>query len=88
MDTREFSVFEREDVSSLEGEECEVVVLGRPDFDRVVVNDGDVRAAVLVALQDRFVVVEVLLAGSGEGERGFRREAERRSGLKPNTIVA
>jgi len=27
-------------------------------------------------------------ADSGEGERSFRREAERRSGLKPNTIGA
>jgi hypothetical protein len=36
----------------------------------------------------QFGIFSRIRADSGEGERNFRREAERHSGLKPNTIGA
>jgi integrase len=51
----------------------------------VPVLDGDMHDLLAAAKKDRDANYP---ADSGEGERLFRREAERYSGLKPNTIGA
>ena len=61
--------------------------LPRTEFlGRIIQSADGGTPATLKTLAEQVEDLTVSLADSGEGERSFRREAERYSGLKPNTF--